>query len=266
MRLRVMLAFCVACAVCSSSAAWGKVVGREVEYRSGDTVLRGYLAEDTRVKGKRPGVLVVHEWWGLNDYARKRARMLAGQGYAALAVDMFGEGKIARHPDDAGKFSGELMKNKSIAEARFQAALDYLRQQPSVDPARIAAIGYCFGGGIVLHMARQGADLKGVASLHGTLATDSPAKPGAVKAKILVFNGEADKMVPPEQVTAFKEEMAKAGASYRYVGYPGAKHSFTNPEADVYAKKFNLPLAYDKHADEDSWAQTLKFLQEIFRK
>jgi len=249
-----------------TTTAWGKVSGREVEYRAGDTVLKGYLADNPALKGRRPAVLVVHEWWGHNEYARKRARMLAEQGYVALAVDMFGDGKTARHPDDAGKFAAEVMKNKPVGEARFNAALEFIRQQPRVDAARVAAIGYCFGGGVVLHMARQGADLKGVASFHGSLATDSPAQPGVVKAKVLVFNGEEDKMIPPEQVAAFREEMTRSGADFRYVGYPGVKHSFTNPDADSYAQKFNLPLAYDKKADRDSWAQTLKFLREIFRK
>jgi len=249
-----------------STTAWGKVSGREVEYRDGDTLLKGYLAENPALKGKRPAVLVVHEWWGHNDYARKRARMLAEQGYVALAVDMFGNGKTAQHPEDAGKFAAEAMKNKAVGEARFNAALDFIRKQPTVDPGRIAAIGYCFGGGVVLHMARQGADLKGVASFHGSLATDMPARPGGVKARVLVFNGEADKMIPPEQVKAFLEEMTLAGADFRYVGYPGVRHSFTNPDADSYAKKFDLPLAYDSKADQDSWKQTLKFLKEIFRK
>jgi dienelactone hydrolase len=250
----------------ASTSVYAKVTGREVEYRSGDTVLKGYLAEDATLKGKRPAVFVVHEWWGHNEYARKRARMLAELGYVALAVDMFGDGKTAQHPDDAGKFAAEVMKNKSVGEARFNAALDFIKQQPSVDTTRIAAIGYCFGGGVVLHMARQGSDLKGVVSFHGSLATDSPAQSGAVKARVLVFNGEADKMVPPEQVAAFKEEMAKSGASYLYVGYPGVKHSFTNPDADSYAVKFNLPLAYDRKADRNSWAETKKFLNKIFSK
>lgn len=266
MKTRFWLAVCVAITLLASSSVWAKVTGREVEYRSGEMVLKGYLAENSSLKGKRPAVLVVHEWWGHNEYARKRARMLAELGYVALAVDMFGDGKTAKHPDDAGKFAGEVMKNKAVGEARFHAALDYINQQPGVDPTRIAAIGYCFGGGVVLHMARQGADLKGVASFHGSLATDSPARPGSVKAQVLVFNGEADKMVPPEQVAAFKEEMTKAGARFRYVGYPGVMHSFTNPDADSYAKKFSLPLAYDKKADENSWAETVKFLAGIFRK
>ncbi len=266
MKTRFCLAGCLLISLLASSSVWAKVTAREVEYRAGDTVLKGYLAENRSLKGKQPAVLVVHEWWGHNEYARKRARMLAELGYVALAVDMFGDGKTARHPEDAGKFASEAMKNKETGEARFNAALGYIRQQPGVDPERIAAVGYCFGGGVVLHMARQGADLKGVASFHGSLATDAPAQPGRVKARVLVFNGEADKMIPPEQVAAFKEEMTKAGAKFRYVGYPGVMHSFTNPDADSYAKKFSLPLAYDKKADMNSWSELTKFLKEIFKK
>jgi dienelactone hydrolase len=265
MRVRILLLM-VLVSLLAAPAAWAKVTGREVEYRAGDTVLKGYLADNPALKGKRPAVLVVHEWWGHNDYARKRARMLAKEGYVALAVDMFGDGRTAQHPKEAGAFAGEVMKNKALGEARFNAALAFIRQQPTVDGTRIAAIGYCFGGGVVLNMARRGADLKGVVSFHGSLATDAPAEPGAVKARVLVFNGESDAMIPPEQVVAFKAEMEKAGASYRYVGYPGVKHSFTNPDADGYAKKFGLPVAYDRKADKDSWTQTLKFLTEIFGK
>jgi len=264
MAIRYWLLLGLLVTVLLSSSASAKVIGRDVEYRAGDTVLKGYLAENPAYKGKRPAVLVVHEWWGHNDYARKRAQMLAALGYTALAVDMFGDGKTAQHPEDAGKFAGEVMKNKAVGEARFNAALDFIRQQPTVDPTRIAAIGYCFGGGVVLHMARQGADLKGVVSFHGSLATDTPAQPGAVKAKVLVFNGEQDKMIPAEQVAAFKEEMTKAGAAYRYVGYPGVLHSFTNPAADKYAKEFKLPLAYNRQADRSSWSETKKFLKELF--
>ncbi|MDD2542371.1 MAG: dienelactone hydrolase family protein [Desulfuromonadaceae bacterium] len=266
MSLRIWLLLSLVFSLYAASSASAKVSGREVEYRAGTTVLKGYVAEDTALKGKRPAVLVVHEWWGLNDYARKRARMLAKLGYIAFAVDMYGDGKTARHPDDAGKFASEAMKNNVVGEARFNAALDFIKQQPLVDPTRIAAIGYCFGGGVVLHMARQGADLKGVVSFHGSLATAVLAKAGVVKAKVLVFNGEADKMTTPEQVAAFKDEMTRAGVSFRYVGYPGVMHSFTNPDADAYAKKFNLPLAYNKKADLDSWAQMKKFLREIFAK
>ncbi|MEI6305790.1 MAG: dienelactone hydrolase family protein [Deltaproteobacteria bacterium] len=266
MKSRFLIALCLLITLFAVSSASAEVTGREVEYRQGDTVFKGYLAESNVLKGKHPAVLVVHEWWGHNDYARKRARMLAEMGYVALAVDMYGDGKTAQHPDDAGKFAGEVMKNKTVGEARFNAAIDFIKQQPSVDTTQIAAIGYCFGGGVVLHMARQGAALKGVVSFHGSLATDSPAKVGAVKARVLVFNGEADKMIPAVQVAAFKEEMTKAGASFRYVGYPGVLHSFTNPEADSFAAKFKLPVAYDKKADLDSWEQSKKFFREIFTK
>jgi dienelactone hydrolase len=265
MRRYIWCASIVAGLLTVAVPAWAKVVGHEVEYRAGDTLLKGYLAEDTAVKGKRPAVLVVHEWWGLNEYARKRARMLAGMGYTALAVDMYGDGRTASHPDDAGRFAAEVTKNRQVEAARFNAALACLRQQPSVDPDRIAAIGYCFGGGVVLQMARAGAELRGVVSFHGSLATDSPAQPGTVKAQVLVFSGEADKFVPPDQVAAFREEMTRAGVRFRFVGYPRVLHSFSNPDADRVAKKFKLPLAYDRKADRDSWKQTGLFLREIFR-
>jgi len=242
------------------------VTAKEVSYSSEGVVMKGYLAYDKKVKGKRPGVLVVHEWWGHNEYARKRARMLAELGYTALAVDMYGEGKTADHPGDAGKFSSELMKNFDVAQKRFAAAMAFLKKQHTTDPARIAAIGYCFGGGIVLNMARQGADLKGVASFHGSLAAVKPAQPGGVRAKILVLHGADDKFVTPEQIEAFKKEMKDAGADMTFIAYPGAIHSFTNPDADRYAKKFELPLGYNAEADKKSWDELKKFLEAVFSK
>ncbi len=243
-----------------------KVVGKTVEYTVQGVMMKGYLAYDNNVKEKRPGILVVHEWWGLNDYVRKRARMLAELGYTALALDMYGEGKQAEHPDDAGKFSSELMKNFDTAKARFIAAEELLKKEPTVDPERLAAIGYCFGGGVALNMARQGADLKGVVSFHGGLMAIKPSEPGAIKAKILVLHGGDDKFTTPEQVGAFKDEMTKAGVDYKFIVYPGAMHSFTNPDATAYGKKFNLPLAYNKKADTESWAEMKKFFNEIFKK
>lgn len=245
-------------------AAGADIEGHEVDYKAAGVAMKGYLAYDKNVTGKKPGILVVHEWWGLNDYARKRARMLAEMGYTALAVDMYGGGKQAMHPDDAGKFSSELMKNFDVAKTRFLAALDFLRKQPSVDATRIAAIGYCFGGGVVLNMAREGVDLKGVASFHGSLQAVQPARPGAIRAKILVLHGADDKFTSTDQVRAFKKEMKDAGADLRFVIYPGASHSFTNPEADEYAKKFHLPLAYNAEADMKSWEELRTFLHEIF--
>jgi len=249
-----------------SAASKPRVEGKDVQYSAEGVVLKGYLAYDAKVKGKRPGVLVVHEWWGLNDYARKRANMLAEMGYVALAVDMYGDGKQAVHPDDAGKFSSELMKNFPIAKARFEAAMEFLKKQPETDPARIAAIGYCFGGGIILNMARQGADLKGVASFHGSLTAVQAATPGSVKAKVLVLHGADDKFITAEQIEAFKQEMKNAGADFRFIAYPGAIHSFTNPDAGNMGKKFNLPLSYNAAADKKSWKELKDFLTAIFKK
>ncbi len=263
--LTMLVAVALVAIVAGGASAESKIKGKEVTYRSGSTVMKGYLAYDKTIKGKRPGVLVVHEWWGLNDYTRKRARMLAEMGYAALAVDMYGEGKQATHPDDAGKFSSELMKNFDVGKARFIAAMDFLKKQRITDPARIAAIGYCFGGGVVLNMARQGIDLKGVASFHGGLAAVKPAEPGSVKARILVLHGEDDKFTTAAQIDAFKKEMKDAGADLTFISYPGAMHGFTNPDADTYAKKFNLPLGYNAEADKKSWEELRKFLEQIFK-
>ena len=262
----VLAATALVLAICLSAFAAAKIKGKVVTYKAGDVVLKGYLAFDQNIKGQRPGVLIVHEWWGHNEYVRKRARMLAEMGYTALALDMYGDGKQANHPDDAGKFSSEVMKNAAIGEGRFMAALEFLKKQKTVDPERIAAIGYCFGGGVVLHMARLGVNIKGVASFHGSLATEKPAGPGVIKAKILVLNGDADKFTTPEQIAAFKKEMKKAGADFQFISYPGAMHSFTNPDADMYAKKFNMPVGYNADADKKSWVELGRFLTDIFRK
>ena len=247
--------------VCQASA---DIVTREVSYKQGDTVMKGLVAYDDSIKAERPGVLVIHEWWGHNAYARKRARMLAELGYTALAVDMYGDGKTADHPEDAGKFSSAVGGNLPLAKARYDAALETLRQQPGVDTDKIAAIGYCFGGGILLNMARMGTDIDGVVSYHGSVATRSPAKKGEIKTRVRVFNGADDPFVKTEQIEAFKKEMESAGVDYKFVNYPGAVHSFTNPDADAYGKKFKLPLAYNEKADKDSWLQTQAFFKEIF--
>jgi len=242
-----------------------KIMGTTVEYSAQTVVMKGYLAYDENVKGKRGGVLVVPEWWGLNDYARRRANMLAELGYTAFAVDMYGEGKVVTTPDEAGKLSSEAMKNFDVTKARFMAAVDFLKGQPTVDPNRIAAIGYCFGGGVVLNMARQGADLKGAVSFHGGLTAVKPAQPGSVRARILVLSGGADKFITPEQIEALKQEMKAAGANFQFISYPGALHSFTNPEATELGKKFNMPIAYNAKADEESWSEMKGFLNTIFR-
>jgi dienelactone hydrolase len=191
--------------------------------------------------------------------------MLAGLGYTALAVDMYGGGQQAAHPEDAGKFAGAVRQNQPLMKERFLAALELLRRQPTVDPAQIAAIGYCFGGAVVLEMARAGVDLKGVASFHGSLGGGSTARPGLVKARVLVLNGADDSFVTAEQITAFKQEMAAAGVNYRFINYPGARHSFTNPDADQYAEQFKMPIGYHAEADRASWEELQRFFAEVFR-
>jgi dienelactone hydrolase len=247
----------------SAAPAQAEVVGRPVRYSAGGVTLKGYLAYDDAASGRRPAVLVVHEWWGHNEYARKRARMLAELGYVGLAVDMYGNGKQAKHPKDADKFSSAVMKDFGTGKARFEAAMALLRKQKQVDGSKLAAIGYCFGGGVVLNMARQGADLRGVVSFHGMLAPVRPARPGEVKAEVLAFNGADDKFVSAEAIQAFEKEMTDAKANFRFVNLPGAVHSFTNPDADELGRKFNIPLAYNAAADKESWAQTETFLARV---
>jgi len=247
-----------------NAVANASIIGKEVEYRQGDTVMKGYLAYDDAIAGKRPGILVVHEWWGHNEYARRRARMLAELGYTALAVDMYGDGKQAEHPEDAGKFARAVGGDLDLAKARFMAALAFVSKHSSVDSKRTAAIGYCFGGGIVLQMARLGVDLDGVVSFHGSLATKNPASRGKVKAAVLVLNGAADPFVKPEHVTGFEKEMKDAGVDYQLINYPGAKHSFTSPDADKYGQQFQMPLAYNRDADLKSWKSMQAFFKRIF--
>lgn len=247
------------------SAAHAALVTKEVSYTAGDaTTLKGYVAYDDSFKGKRPAVLVVHEWWGHNAYARKRAEMLAGLGYVALAVDMYGDGKQAHHPEEAQKFSSEIANNMDLGKARFMAALELIKKETMTDAAHIGAIGYCFGGAVVLQMAREGVDLDGVVSFHGSLGTTRPAQLNGVKANILVAHGGADPFVTPEQLTGFIAEMEGAAANYKFIIYGGAQHSFTNPEADEFGAKFKLPLKYNKQADAESWADMQGFFKEVF--
>jgi dienelactone hydrolase len=249
----------------AAAAVQAKVIGRNFDYAAGSTTLKGYIAYDDAFAGKRPGVLVVHEWWGQNAYVRKRADMLAKLGYTALALDMYGNGKVADHPQKANEFSQAAFHDFPESKKRFEAAMDVLKKDPTVDGQKIAAIGYCFGGAMVLNMARQGEDLKGVASFHGGLYAVKPAEKGAVKAKVLVCHGEKDMFSTPEQIAAFKKEMTDAGADYTFNVYPGATHAFTNPDADALAKKFNLPFKYSRSADKKSWADLQVFLKDVFK-
>ena len=259
--LRTIAAVILAIAIAPLQAA---VVGKEVSYQTGDTVMKGYLAYDDALTGKRPGILVVHEWWGHNSYARKRAEMLAGLGYTAMAVDMYGGGKTADHPDNAGKFATAVRQNQDMMQARFNAARHYLNSHETVDPELNAAIGYCFGGSVVLGMARSGADLDGVVSFHGGL-DGLPPVADKVTAKILVANGADDPFVSKESIELFKKEMETAGADFEFIDYPGARHSFTNPEANVFGEKFGLPLEYNAEVDKASWQKMQQFLDSIFK-
>lgn len=243
----------------SSSMAPARIVGEEVTYTAGDTTLRGYLAYDAAQPAPRPGVLVVHEWWGLTDYVRKRADQLAAMGYVALALDMYGDGKTAEHPSDAKAFSQAVMQNMSIAEARFTAALELLKAHSKSDPEKLAAIGYCFGGGVALYMARSGAPLDAVASFHGSLGPALSLDHGETRAALLVQTGGADPFVPEAQVEAFDETLRNEGVDLELVIYPDAKHGFTNPEATALGERFDLPLAYDAAVDAESWQALTAF-------
>jgi dienelactone hydrolase len=258
----MFIAAFTACALASSAAA--EVKTKEIEYRQGDTTLQGFLAWDDAAKGKRPGVLVVHEWWGHNEHARHQARRLAEAGYVGLALDMFGKGKVTTHPEDAKAFIAEATKDAGTLTARFDAALALLKEQPQVNPKKVGVAGYCFGGTVALEMARAGKPLDAVATFHAGLAPQGePARKGKVKPRILVQTGGADPMVPPEQVAAFEEEMKKAGVQAKVIVYPDAKHGFTNPDA---GKVGMAALDYDPEADRRSWEEATRFFRETLGK
>lgn len=258
--LALLLSRSAHAAIDNRGAARFAIKTQEIQYRQGQTPLQGFVAWDDAVPGKRPGVLVVHEWWGHNQHARDQAVRLAKAGYVGFALDMFGKGKLAAHPADAQAFVAEATKDPKVARARFEAALAQLKAQPQVDKARIAAIGYCFGGAVVLDMARAGEPLAAVGTFHGALASKQTAQPG-IKPRLLVMTGADDPMITTEQVEAFKKEMTTAGARFEVISYPGAKHSFTNPSAD----KAGVPgLGYSATADRDSWSALLKMFSEVF--
>jgi dienelactone hydrolase len=257
------LAPATAAAPAAAAGAGAQVKTREIEYKQGETPLHGFLAWNDAAKGKRPGVLVVHEWWGLNENTRNQAKRLAQSSYVAFALDLYGNGKAAdpTHPKDAESFMAEAAKDPAALAARFKAALDLLKKDPHVDPEKIAAIGYCFGGGVVLNMARAGADLDAVVSFHGALNPTTPAPKGTIKPRILVLTGADDPMVTASVVDSFRKEMDAAGARYQVISYPGAKHAFTNPDA---GKAGMDALAYDAEADKRSWAEMLKLFSSVF--
>jgi dienelactone hydrolase len=236
-----------------------------VSYTADSTTLNGFVAYDANKTDKRPVVLVVHEWWGVNDYVRSRAKQLAELGYLAMAVDMYGNGKNAADPNEAGKLSGQFYQNPALAKARFDAALNKIKTYSQADTSRIAAIGYCFGGSVVLNVAKMGEDLDGVVSFHGGLEPIIPASKELLRAKILVCHGNADSFVPQDQVNRFKKQMDSIGADYTFKGYDSATHAFTNPQATALGKQHNLPIAYNAEADKASWNDMKAFLDRIFK-
>jgi dienelactone hydrolase len=234
-----------------------------VEYKDGDTVLEGYLAYDDAVEGKRPGVLIVHEWWGLGAFQKQTAERLAELGYIAFALDMYGKGKLTDDPTQAGKWAGAFRQDPELTQRRFAAGLKVLRAHARTDPERVAAIGYCFGGGVCLDMARMGVDLRGIVSFHGNLGSNVPErlrKP--ITAKILVCTGADDPNVPPTDVLAFEDEMRASAADWQVISYGGAVHSFTNPDADRHGIK---GVAYNERAARRSWEAMKQFLAEVFK-
>jgi dienelactone hydrolase len=261
MRLSAIALFAVIASACAAAPLKPDVRTRELVYTQDGTTLKGFIAWDENAPGKRPGVLVVHEWWGHDEHARNNAKRLAEAGYVALALDMYGDGKQAAHPDDANKMMMEATKDIGVVVARFKAARAALVADSHVDPEKIAAIGYCFGGAVVLNMARAGEDLDAVVSLHGVLDMYIPATPGNVKPQILVLTGADDPMVTAEAVEKFTQEMTAAKANFRVVTYPGAKHSFTNPKADTHG----MPaLSYNAEVAEKAWAELLAHLKKVF--
>lgn len=259
--LRAVFALAVVMGLAGAVSA--AVQTKTVVYKDGDVECKGYLAYDDAVAGARPGVLVVHEIWGLNDYARSRAEQLAKMGYVALAADMFGDGKTSEHPQEAMAMGRKVRQNVEAWRRRAMAGIETLKAQPQCDGAKLAAIGYCFGGSTVLELAYGGADLKAVVSFHGALVPAKPEETKDIKAAILVCHGGDDSFIPAAAVKAFRDALDKAGVKYEFVSYPGVMHSFTVPGAE---KRGMSGLKYDKKADEDSWKRMAELFREKFEK
>ena len=239
-----------------------KIKKENISYTVSGKVYKAFVAYDENLKGKRPAVLVVHEWWGLTDYPKMRARKLAGLGYIAMAVDLFGDGKIATNPTEAQTYTAPFYSNPQLATSILDAALSKIKGYKQTDPSTVYAIGYCFGGAIVLNYAKLGGDLKAVVSFHGGLKGVTPDK-NLLKAKILVCNGGSDKFVPEADITTFKHQMDSIGATYTFKSYPGAVHAFSNPAATGLGKKFKMAIEYNKDADMNSWNDMKKFLSSL---
>ncbi len=247
--------------VLAAGTAHATVVSKPVEYKIGNDVFEGTIAFDDKAATPRPGVLVVHQWMGPTDHEFTVANHLAALGYVAFVADIYGKGVRPKNPDEAGAQAGKFKDDRALLRARAAGALEAMKAQPQVDPAKVAVIGYCFGGMGALELARAGAPLLGVVSFHGTLNTPSPADAKNIKGKVLVLHGEADPFVKPDEVAAFKKEMDDAGVTYTFVGYPGAVHAFTQKSAGFDPTK---GAAYNAGADVKSWQAMKDFLAAVF--
>ena len=267
MRSIVLGALCaIAMAATAMNGARAEIKEVPVTYSDGTTTMKGFVVYDDATTAKRPGIIMVHEWWGITPHIHNEAKKFAQQGYTAFIADMYGNGKTADNPKEATALSSGVMQNPKTMESRFNAARDQLAKQPTVDPTRIGAVGYCFGGAVVINMARAGADLDGVVGFHASLGLNTPAPaPGTVKAKVLILNGADDPFAKQEQYATLKSDMDAANAEYRVIEYPGAVHAFTNPEATALGKKFNLPLRYDASVTKAAEAEASQFFAEVFK-
>jgi dienelactone hydrolase len=244
------------------TSARGEIVTKTVEYKQGDTILEGFIAYDSSIKTARPGVLIVHQWKGLGDYEKMRARMLAEMGYVAFACDIYGKGIRPASMQEAGAQAGKYKNDRALLRKRVQAGLETLLKQEGVDQKRVAAIGYCFGGTTALELGRSGADVKGIVSFHGGLSTPTPEDAKNIKAKILACHGADDPNVPPPEVAAFEKEMRDAKADWQLIAYGNAVHAFTDKSAGNDNSK---GVAYNESADRRSWQAMKDFFAEIFK-
>jgi dienelactone hydrolase len=258
------LLYAAALMLCMAAPASAAIQEEAVTYRDGDTVLKGFVVYDSAKKGKRPGIVVVHEWWGITKHTRAEAQRFAKQGYTAFVADMYGDAKTADNPTDASGLMKSVMGNPALVQSRFAAAREQLAKHATVDAKKIGASGYCMGGAVVLSAARAGSDLAGVAAFHPSLGGYRTG-PGPVKAKVLVLNGADDPFNKPDQIDGFKKDMEAAKAELRFIDYPGAVHAFTNPEATEKGKQYKLPLAYNAEVDKQSKAEADKFFQAAFK-
>jgi len=260
--LRNVLAMAAALGmILAAGQALAEVKTRTIEYKDGDTTLKGMLAWDDAVSGKRPGVLVVHEWWGLNDYVKGRAEQLAAEGFVAFAPDMYGDDKVTEHAQEAGEWSKQISSNIEAWRARANAGLEVLKAQAEVDAASVAAIGYCFGGSTVMQMAYAGSDVKAVVSFHGSLPP-AGEEVTSIAPRVMVAHGRDDGFIPADRIVAFQAGLDRAKANWEMTIYSGARHGFTNPNAG----KFGLDgLAYNETADKRSWAAMLRLFDETLK-